>query len=76
MKPVMLEKERTVEKYNCCLWPFRVISGAGAVECPMSAPSEISLHVPAENNVRLMSVVGHAGVSFTLQGKGFITPFS
>lgn len=30
---------------NCCLWPSRVISGAGAVECP-TAPSEISLHVP------------------------------
>jgi len=30
---------------------------------------------PAEDNAKLMSAVGHAGVSFTLQGKAIYYPF-
>lgn len=63
-------------QHNCCRWPFRVISGAGALECP-TAPSEITLTRPLRRT--MSSWCQQWGMRrFLLHGKerAFITPFS
>lgn len=70
---VMLEEERSANTTVVC-----GLSGSFQELEQWNVPLLLQKYPctsPAEDNVRLMSAVGHAGVSFTLQGKGVYYPF-
>lgn len=71
----MLEKERTASTTTVC-GPSGSFQELEQWNVPCVLLQKYPCTSPAEDNARLMSAVGHAGVSFTLQGKSFITPFS